>query len=232
MNKWINKTAQGIEVGSGSGLSKLFIKSDNYLLTDVERNNQIDLQVDAMKLPFPNESLDFIISSNMIHHLSKPSLFFKECERVLKPEGVILIQEVYGSFFFRLILRMFRHEGYNFDIDPFDENSVCTGSSDKKSGNNVIPNILFKDMQNFERHFNFKCRYKKYREFTIFMLSGGVIKKILTVNLPRFILNLFSQVDKVLIKISKDLFAVQIQIVLQVNNPGSETENFKRAVSD
>jgi SAM-dependent methyltransferase len=215
MNNWIKKDSVGIEVGCGNGLSKLFIKSRNYLLTDFTDFEWIDLKVDALNMPFNDNSLDFIVSCNVIHHLSKPSLFFKECHRILKPHGFVLIHEVNASFFMRLIIRILKHEGYNYDVDPFDEYSNCSISEKLWSGNNVVPNLLFNDMDKFEHHFKFKCKHKQYREFAIFLLSGGVTAKVPTINLNRFILHIIDFLDIILIKISKDLFALGVQVVLQ-----------------
>ncbi len=215
MNNWIKKNDLGIEVGCGNGLSKLFIKNNRFLLTDFSDFSWVELKVNAIDMPFEDDSQDFIISSNMTHHLSKPILFFKESLRVLKPGGVLIIQDVYGSFFLRLILRILRHEGYNYDIDPFNENCICVDLYNLWKGNNVIPNLLFKDTERLENIFSFKCRHLKYTEFASFLISGGVTAKAPTLNMPRFILNIIYLVDRLLIKISKDMFALQIQIVLE-----------------
>ncbi len=216
MNQFINeKTDKGIEVGCGNGVSELYIKCDNYELTDFADFDWIDRKVDALNMPYENESLDFIVSSNMIHHLAKPHLFITESLRVLKPGGKLLIQEVNGSFFLRLVLKLMHHEGYNYDVNPFDKECICNDPEDLWSGNNVIPNLLFDNMQQFEAHFNFKSLHQSHSEFSIFPLSGGVTAKTKTIKLPMIMLNLFNTIDKILVAISKNTFALQRQIVLE-----------------
>lgn len=215
MNNYIQPNDIGIEVGCGNGVSEFFIKSEHYSLTDFTDFDWIDRKVDALNMPYEDQSLDFIVSSNMIHHLAKPYLFFDECHRVLKPNGVLLIQEINCSLFLRVILKLMKHEGYNYNVDPFDKNCVCNDPNDLWSGNNAIPNLLFDDITKFEANFKFKCTHLKHTEFTIFPLSGGVTAKTKTIQLPKVILDFFNFIDNVLIGISKNTFALQRQIVLE-----------------
>lgn len=216
MNKFILTNDVGIEVGCGNGLSEFFIHNKNLALTDFADFDWIDKKVDALAMPYSNDEMDYIISSNMIHHLAKPALFFKECERVLKPGGKLIIQEVNGSFFLRLILKLMKHEGYSYDVNPFNENEICNDPDDLWSGNNVIPNLIFDDKKQFEKHFpNFKEKYAAYNEFSIFPLSGGVTAKTKTIQLPLFILKAFAFFDKILIAILPNTFALQRKIVLE-----------------
>ncbi|MFC1734106.1 class I SAM-dependent methyltransferase [candidate division KSB1 bacterium] len=215
INDIISNEEKGIEVGCGNGLSKLFLSDKNYLLTDNSNYPWIDRKIDALHIPLCDASLDYIISSNMIHHLAKPYIFFNECSRVLKPGGKLIIQEINNSLFLRLILRIMRHEGYSYEVDPFDENSICNDPDDLWSGNNAIPNLLFDHMKKFENHFKYKCIFQKHTEFLIFPLSGGVTAKTKTIQLPLSILKLIHGIDRFLIRISKNTFALQRKIVLE-----------------
>ncbi len=81
MNQFIDPEEEGIEIGCGSGLSKLYIKSNRFKLTDVFANPWVDQRVDALSMPYSDSSLDYIVSNNMIHHLASPMAFFRECSR-------------------------------------------------------------------------------------------------------------------------------------------------------
>ncbi len=215
MNHYINTSDKGIEVGCGNGLSKFFIDCDDFLITDFTDFEWVDQKVDALNMPYADATFDFIVSSNMIHHLAKPHLFFNECYRVLKPKGKLLIQEVNGSFALRALLKLMKHEGYNYDVNPFDKNEICNDPSDLWSGNNVVPNLLFDDMKRFEENFPFTCEHHSFSEFSIFPLSGGVTAKTKTVQLPKWGLKFFRGIDNLLIAISPNTFALQRKIVLK-----------------
>jgi ubiquinone/menaquinone biosynthesis C-methylase UbiE len=51
--------------------------------------------VDAKQLPYPNEHFDMVISNSLIHHLPDPLPFLQELKRVVKPNGAILIRDLF-----------------------------------------------------------------------------------------------------------------------------------------
>jgi len=58
------------------------------------------------KLPFPNDSMDFIVSTLSLHHWSEPISSFKEIFRVLRKDGVCLVfdfQRNSRKFFYGLL---------------------------------------------------------------------------------------------------------------------------------
>ena len=85
------------EIGFGLGLKlvKSHIDLNNANISVMSALNEgstftIELQLgDSENLQFDNETFDFIVSSNMIHHVPYPILFFKEMNRILKPGGEI-----------------------------------------------------------------------------------------------------------------------------------------------
>ena len=85
MNRFINESDVGIEVGSGAGFTKDFIKNKNLKLTDMRSDEHLDFKnIDAQNTKFENESFDYVIASNMIHHVPYPIKFFREMNRILK----------------------------------------------------------------------------------------------------------------------------------------------------
>lgn len=217
MNDYIKDGASGIEVGCGAGISKSYIKSKLFLLTDYTDNDWLDVKnVDALRTPFEKESFDFIVSSNMIHHLPYPMKFFEEMRRILKPGGVLLIQEINASFFMRLILRLTRHEGYSFSVDVFNAQTICNDPKNLWSANCAIPNLLFDDEQKFRRNVPyFKIIRNKYCEFLFFLNSGGVIAKTFYIPLPLFLLKIIKIIDNILVKMFPRILALQRQVVLK-----------------
>jgi SAM-dependent methyltransferase len=217
MNNYIPENARGFEVGAGCGFSKDYIKSNNYALSDYTTFDWLDYKnIDALATGFADNSFDFIVSSNMIHHLPYPIRFFEEMHRILKPNGKILIQEINGSYLMRFVLKLMKHEGYNFNTDVWDANNICTDPNDLWSANCVIPNLLFDNMQKFEKEVPFfKCTYHKYTETFLLLNSGGVIAKTTYIPLNNFFLKIVAGLDKFLGKIAPRFFSLQRQIVLQ-----------------
>src|SRR5207248_570297 len=73
MNRFIDQEDVGVDLGCGTGLSKEFIRAKTFQLSDVADYDWLDFKhVDALATPFDNESFDFVICSNMIHHVAHP----------------------------------------------------------------------------------------------------------------------------------------------------------------
>jgi len=69
---------------------------------------------DAMRLPFPDEAFDMILSTQVIEHVPDDRAFVREAGRILRKEGRMLISSVlrlpHGWYFYR-------HEG-RWVLDP------------------------------------------------------------------------------------------------------------------
>ncbi len=215
MNNFIKSEDIGIELGCGTGLSKLFIKSKNFIITDFIHNEWIDKKIDAMKMQFNDNSLDYIIASNVIHHLAKPYFFMEECTRVLKKRGKIIIQEAHTSLLLRILLKLKDHEGFSYDMDVFNKGSNFSSSEDPWACNIAIPSLLFDDREQFESNFPFKIIHNIFTECLLWPLSGGIAPVGKQINLPRSILKVVDIFDSILIALSKDIFALQRQTVLE-----------------
>jgi SAM-dependent methyltransferase len=216
MNRFIQNNDKGIEVGAGTGVSKEFIKSDFFRTTDYANNEWLDVKmIDALNTKFESESLDFIISSNMIHHVPYPILFFEEMNRILKPGGKLIIQEINCSSSMRFLLKLMRHEGYDFTINVFDRKLICTDPEDLWSANCAIPNLLFDNLEDFKNKIpGFNIAHTGFSEFLLFINSGGVISKTKYIPLPYTLLKIVKFVDDFLCKLAPSIFALQRQIVL------------------
>lgn len=215
MNDYLKPGQVIIEIGAGAGFSELYLKH-RPILTDADENPWIDRFIDATQMDFADASVDVIIASHTVHHFYSPYKFFVECQRVLKKDGVVIIQEINTSFFMRLLLRIMRHEGWAYDVNVFDPNAIVNDANDLWSANCAVPELLFHDTQQFERTFpelhvtrNICC------ECLLFPLSGGVIAKTSIPELPDIVLQSIMVVDKVLTRVAPNIFALGRQVVLQ-----------------
>jgi SAM-dependent methyltransferase len=217
MNAYIHPDSIGADIGCGAGFSKEFIRAKKLYLTDFAEHDFLDFKnVDALNLPFADSSLDFLIATNVIHHLPSPMAFFAEARRVLRSGGHLLLFEVQASLLFRFILRLMRHEGYSYDVDVFDANAICTDPVDLWSGNNFIPRLLFDSHQRFlEAVPGWKILKDEPRECLMFLNSGGVTAKTSYVPLPDFALSIVESLDSTLAGLAPNLFALGRAISLQ-----------------
>ena len=79
MNKFIKENDEGLEVGSGAGFAKYFIKNKNFKISDFSNDEHLDYKnVDAQNTKFKDNTFDYVIASNMIHHVPYPIKFLKK----------------------------------------------------------------------------------------------------------------------------------------------------------
>lgn len=217
MNDFIEPGWTGVELGAGSGLSREIIDKGKLLVTDFAEYDWLDVKnVDALKTPFEDGQFDFVVESNMIHHVAHPLAFLAEARRILKPGGRLFIQDVNGSLLMRAVLRMQRHEGFDYNVDVFDADVPCNDPKDPWSANNAVLDLLFEDRARFaEKVPYFRIVHESYAEFLTLLNSGGVIAEAPHVPLPKFLVEAMGKVDRVLTNAFPRLCALQIQMVLE-----------------
>ena len=83
-------------------------------MSDLSDDPHLDFKgVDAQATNFNDNSFDYVIASNMIHHIPYPIKFFREMSRILKKEGKLIIFESYCSIFFQIATILMKHEGFD-----------------------------------------------------------------------------------------------------------------------
>lgn len=218
MNEFINKDDCVVELGSGIGVSRDFITRGYLILTDTVLNPWIDIQVNALCMPFKDLSVDVLILNNVFHHLSRPKLFFLEALRVLKSGGHILIQDHNLSFLSRLTLHVLGLEGYSFVSQIYNSAEICSDENDNWSANCALTHLFFDNKKSFYKNIpGFLIKKDSPSGFFTFILSGGVSGKTITIPLSWKILVLFDKIDTLLIRLLPSVFSFQRQIVLRKN---------------
>ena len=221
MNDFILDHHVGIEVGSCAGFSKDFISNKNFKLTDLGTDDHLDFKnIDAQDTGFKEESFDYVIASNMIHHIPFPIKFFKEMNRILKKNGNLIIFESYCSLTFQLATIIMKHEGFDFTLDVWDEKNPKSDEKNAWHGNIAVPHLIFDNKKKFEENLGkfFKVEYEKFTECLIFLNSGGVTSKTKCIPMNNFFLNLLNSIDKFLVKFFPNVFCMGRRIVLRKTN--------------
>ena len=114
MNNFIKENVVGVEVGAAAGFSKKFIKCKNFKISDFSNYDHLDYKnIDAQRTGFLNEEFDFVISSNMIHHIPYPIKFFNEMHRILKKGGKLIIFDAHCSLLLQIVLILMRNSEKN-----------------------------------------------------------------------------------------------------------------------
>ena len=221
MNNFIDDEDEGIEVGSGAGFAKDFIKNKNLKLTDLGDDKHLDFKnIDAQSTGFEKESFNYVIASNMIHHIPFPIKFFKEMNRILKKNGKLIIFESYCSITFQIVTMIMKHEGFDFTLDVWDEEIAKSDEKNAWHGNIAVPHLIFDDKEKFQKNLGqlFSFEYEKFTECLIFLNSGGVTSKTRCIPMNRFFLNFLHTIDKIIVKFFPNIFCMGRRIVLKKLN--------------
>ena len=209
---------KGIEFGAGAGLSQFFLKDYNLLVTDFCKSEWLcKKSINAQDSGFEDESYDYIIMSNVIHHLDKPKMFFNEANRILKPGGKIIIIEPYSSLLFKLFMSIKAHEQISYATHPLsDIYSFKNISKSDIDGNNAVGELLFKNHRIFEdKCTDFEIIYKSFEECIIFINSGGQYVKSPYIPLPIFLIKFLDVIDRFLIFLWRGMFALGLYVVIK-----------------
>lgn len=161
-----------IELGGGIGNFKE--RLPQAVLTDVVPTLWIDMVMDAHHQPFGDESLDAIVMIDVLHHLKTPTQFFKEALRSLRPQGRLLILDVYISALSYLVLKWFHPEPVDFSEDFWSKQGLGAQEEDPWDANQAMATVLFwKDLPRFLKTYPELKVINRERFDWCWPLSGG-----------------------------------------------------------
>jgi SAM-dependent methyltransferase len=206
-----------LELAGGIAVTKDFVAARSLLVTDFGEGDWLDRGgVDALATPFGDDSFDFVLIQNAIHHLARPVRLFDEMARIIRPHGRLFIRDVKCSLMMRLATRATRVEGYNFEVDVFDPEALICDPADPWASNNAVPDLLFDDLNRFHAHIrSFRVLHQHLDEFLLFLLSGGVTNKTFTIPLSRRVLTKVGALDTALTRRFPGTLAMQRSLVLE-----------------
>ena len=114
-----------------------------------------------------------------------------------------------------------KHEGYDLTANPY-YNFKEYKKTDPWASNVAFAKLVFSDQKKFEKRFpTLKILENSFSEFFIFMLSGGVIAKTFTINLPKILImeaDIFNNPEGIVNRgsLPAATFAMDIQISSRV----------------
>lgn len=81
----------------GSPYRKLFPNAD-YKRADLAGMSEVDFIIEPGKpLNAPDASFDLVLSTQVFEHVEDPAMYLRECQRLLKPEGKLILT-THGTF--------------------------------------------------------------------------------------------------------------------------------------
>ncbi len=96
LKKQIKKNShfiKGVVLDAGSGNSrryKSFFKFDKYMTLDINSSGKPDIVGSVENIPLDNDSVDSVVSTQVLEHIKNPPKAVEEFYRILKPGGYCL----------------------------------------------------------------------------------------------------------------------------------------------
>ena len=171
-------------------------------------------QVDALHTPFGDASFDFVIASNMIHHLAHPLWFFGRCgdsetrrptDRAGRAQHDLLPAGAADS-----APRRLRH-----NVSVFDENAICTDPDDLWAATTIVDLLLEDEARLAQAVPYFRMIHHRPCEFLTFLNSGGVTAKTGYLPLPMPVMRVVDAFDRKRAATLPGIFALQVQLVFE-----------------
>ena len=164
-----------LEVGSGAGFFDEVYQ--DAFTSEVFYCPFVDMILNGMRLPFPEQSLKAIVMTDVFHHIPDVEQFLNEALRVLEPGGRIIMVEPWVTGWSRWVMDHFHSEPMDIAMETWQFPS----DGPLSSSNQALPWIVFeRDLPLFEKKFPTLTLYA-IRPFMPFryVLSGGVSMKAL-----------------------------------------------------
>jgi SAM-dependent methyltransferase len=159
-----------LELGAGAGFLAEYVSG--LIASEVFLCPDIQLVLDARRMPFSSASLKAIAMVDVLHHIPDNRAFLREAQRCLRPGGSIVMIEPWVSTWSRLIYTYLHHEPFDPDAKTWSFPSVGPLSG----ANGALPWIIFaRDRHDFESEFR-ELEIQTIRPFMPFryLVSGGV----------------------------------------------------------
>jgi SAM-dependent methyltransferase len=156
-----------VEVGAGTGNFKRWLTTQGRrcCTLDILPGKFVDVQADALRLPFQAGRVTNIVMIDALHHFARPFGFLQHAAAVLPVGGRILLVEPFVSWWGGFVYRYLHHERVDF---AFEE---TTAPKDAWDGNAAIPQLCLAKKN--RSRLPFKVVTLRHMEFLAYPLCGG-----------------------------------------------------------
>ena len=151
----LNNSNLTLEVGAGAGVSEIFL-NHKVLRTDIFSFHEFGVLGDCPmeKLPYKDESFDLVFAMDAIHHSISPLDALKECLRVTRNGGTVLLVEPYVSFLSYIPYKLFHHEDTSWGYTNTENVTLGSDFADPSSGDQGISKYLIAKLSQARENIN------------------------------------------------------------------------------
>jgi SAM-dependent methyltransferase len=207
----IDVTLSGRVLEIGSGIGNLREHYPQAIATDLFENPWLDLVCDGYELPFQTASLSHLILFDVFHHLEAPLAFLTEAQRVLVPNGRVIIFDPYISLASAPAYGIFHHEPIAWS-DPISLNSTLARPRRYYAAQGNATRLFFQQPDWLPNSWQI-LNAQRFAAFA-YLLSGGFSKPSLY---PAPALHSLQRLDQQLSRFP-NLFAARCLVTLRRTN--------------
>jgi len=156
-----------LEVGAGTGNFKRWLATQGRRCwtLDILPGKFVNVQADALRLPFRPGQITNIVMIDAIHHFARPLGFLHHVAKALPAGGRIILVEPFVSWWGAFVYRYLHHERVDF---AFEESTAAKEAWD---GNAAIPQLILAELN--RSRLPFTLITMRHMEFLSYPLCGG-----------------------------------------------------------
>jgi len=212
-----NFSSNGLEIELGSGVGFFKEIRKNVLTSEfIRKGPTYDMVLDATDMQLKNNSVKCFYAINVFHHISFPTKFFEELDRVLVIGGGCILIEPHMGFFSKLLCKSVHDDEY-FDEHEKNWDSTQRNRPMENANQALAHNIFVRDKLLFEEKYGHKLKVidKRYIINGLrFICSGGLgFKQIL----PSFTLIFLRAIEVILSPIPKFWSPFRMIVIKKIN---------------
>jgi SAM-dependent methyltransferase len=200
---------QVLQLGSGAGFFSRY--RPGMVNTDFANRYGIDVESDVHALPFAAGAFANVIGVDVLHHFGQPGQALRECTRVLRPGGRLILVEPWTGALGGLFYRHVHHEDCLIVDDPWT--SPFAAAKSPMEGNTAIPRQILNDRRDELAAQVPGLAVRKVRYFggASFLLTGGYQ----TVGLPSWVIRPLAAIEGLIPQAAMKALGLRAMFVLE-----------------